>query len=68
LNFVELFFDLGEEFFMSEIPCSHYNDILSNIVFLFILHDHIPSDILDIVNATQNRQAHNMIPVGCVTL
>jgi hypothetical protein len=53
---------------MSEIPCSHYNDILSNIVFLFILHDHIPSDILDIVNATQNRQAHNMIPVGCVTL
>jgi hypothetical protein len=53
---------------MSEISCSHYNNILSDIIFLFILHDHIPGDILNIVNAAQNRQAHNMIPIGCVTL
>lgn len=68
LDFVELALNLWEEFFVGEISCSHDNDILSNIVLLFILHYHIPRDILYIIYAAQYRQSHYMISIGCITL
>ena len=52
---------------MCEISSSHNDYILSDIILLFILNDHIPGDILNIVDAAQYRQAHHMIPVGRVT-
>lgn len=67
-KFPKLFIDFLQELLMSEIARGHNNNILSNVVFLMILNNHIPVDIINIVYASQNWKSHNMISIGGKTI